>query len=268
MVKCSGFGVMVPSSICSGARACWVRGSPLGLLRMRTTLASKRDGFCSTGVTSPGMLAPIGILQRLGRGAVERRRRCSWRRQRRRRRSAARGGEGGRCRRLARAAARRRSAFPHGVTPGKSASIDAVRLIGSLEQAGHLPRHVAHSAGLVKPSFRIAAQRQSESIFPALGYGSGLLASLGPGMTGLQPHLAAARCALLRSIASRSASGSLVIGEMCIARRRRFDERVVGAEQDVAEPAPSRAAPPSTPRCRRSRCRNRACAIRPTRRPA
>ena len=54
IVKCSGFGVMVPLSICNGARACWVRGSPFGLLSVRTTAASNRDGFCSTGVTSPG----------------------------------------------------------------------------------------------------------------------------------------------------------------------------------------------------------------------
>ena len=53
MVKCSGFGVTVPLSRCSGARACWVRASPFGLLSVRTT-SSNRDGVCSTGVTAPG----------------------------------------------------------------------------------------------------------------------------------------------------------------------------------------------------------------------
>ena len=69
MVKCSEFGVIVPLSICSGARACWVRGSPFGLLSVRTTAASKRDGFCSAGVTSPGYDAPFGLGERFGRGA-------------------------------------------------------------------------------------------------------------------------------------------------------------------------------------------------------
>ena len=54
MVKCSAFGVMVPLSFCSGARACCVRASPFGLLKVRTTSFSYLDGVCSTGVTVPG----------------------------------------------------------------------------------------------------------------------------------------------------------------------------------------------------------------------
>jgi hypothetical protein len=54
MVKCSEFGVMVPLSAWCGVRACWVRGSPLGLLKARTTSFSYFDGVCSTGVTAPG----------------------------------------------------------------------------------------------------------------------------------------------------------------------------------------------------------------------
>jgi len=42
--KCSPAGVIVPSSRWCGVRALAVRGSPLGLVRVRTTLASYFDG--------------------------------------------------------------------------------------------------------------------------------------------------------------------------------------------------------------------------------
>src|SRR5262244_3312837 len=38
------FGVIVPLSRWCGVRACWVRGSPLGLLSVRATFFSNRDG--------------------------------------------------------------------------------------------------------------------------------------------------------------------------------------------------------------------------------
>jgi hypothetical protein len=45
MVKCNPFGVMLPASKWWGVRACEVRGSPLGLLSVRTTFFSNRDGI-------------------------------------------------------------------------------------------------------------------------------------------------------------------------------------------------------------------------------
>ena len=53
MVKCRLFGVTVPLSIWCGVRACEVRISFFGLLRVRTTCFSNFEGVCSAGVTSP-----------------------------------------------------------------------------------------------------------------------------------------------------------------------------------------------------------------------
>ena len=44
MTKCRPLGVIVPLSRWCGVRACWVRGSPLGLLSVRATFFSNRDG--------------------------------------------------------------------------------------------------------------------------------------------------------------------------------------------------------------------------------
>jgi hypothetical protein len=44
MTKCSPFGVMLPCSNWCGVRACCVRGSASGLLKVRTTAFSKREG--------------------------------------------------------------------------------------------------------------------------------------------------------------------------------------------------------------------------------
>ena len=139
MVKCSEFGVTVPLSFCSGARACWVRASPFGLLKVRTTPDSKRDGFCSTGVTSPGYMlhsgsvsgsaaapvseapvpsAPANMTPPLSkRAAVQ---------------QAVAGDEFERRRAAA-------FAFPHGFTPDGSASRDAVRLVEIVGADGTSP---------------------------------------------------------------------------------------------------------------------------------
>jgi len=44
IVKCRPFGVIVPLSRWCGVRACEVRGSLFGLLSVRTTFFSNRDG--------------------------------------------------------------------------------------------------------------------------------------------------------------------------------------------------------------------------------
>ena len=43
MTKCSPFGVNVPLSRWCGVRACWVRGSPFGLVSVRATGFSNRE---------------------------------------------------------------------------------------------------------------------------------------------------------------------------------------------------------------------------------
>src|SRR5258706_3935502 len=50
MLKCKLLGVIVPLSKWCGVRACDVRVSPLGLLKLRTTSFSNRDGVCNDGV--------------------------------------------------------------------------------------------------------------------------------------------------------------------------------------------------------------------------
>src|SRR5438270_5562362 len=53
IVKCRLLGVTVPLSRWCGVRACELRNSLLGLLSVRTTFFSNRDGVCSTGVAAP-----------------------------------------------------------------------------------------------------------------------------------------------------------------------------------------------------------------------
>ena len=53
MLKCMLFGVIVPFSRWCGVRACELRSSLLGLLSVRTTCFSNRDGVCRGGVTAP-----------------------------------------------------------------------------------------------------------------------------------------------------------------------------------------------------------------------
>src|SRR4051812_22770022 len=56
MVKCRPFGVAVPWSRWCGVRACDVRGSPFGLLSVRTAAFSNFDGVPYAGTSSPGSL--------------------------------------------------------------------------------------------------------------------------------------------------------------------------------------------------------------------
>ena len=56
ITKCSPLGVNVPLSRWCGVRACWVRGSPFGLVSVRETFFSKEDGTPYSGMGVPGLV--------------------------------------------------------------------------------------------------------------------------------------------------------------------------------------------------------------------
>jgi hypothetical protein len=56
IVKCRPLGVTIPCSCWCGVRACELRGSPFGLLSVRTTAFSYFEGVPYAGTTVPGSL--------------------------------------------------------------------------------------------------------------------------------------------------------------------------------------------------------------------
>src|ERR1041385_2936265 len=56
ITKCRPFGVNVPLTRWCGVRACCVRGSPFGLVSVRTTCFSKAEGVAYSGIGIPGLV--------------------------------------------------------------------------------------------------------------------------------------------------------------------------------------------------------------------
>ena len=73
IVKASADGVIVPWMRWCGVRACELRNSWLGLLSVRTTCFSNRDGSCRGSEIEPIVEAPRVVLERFGGGAGPRR---------------------------------------------------------------------------------------------------------------------------------------------------------------------------------------------------